>query len=113
MTATLALYEMTSVYPELPQDMLATPALEFVAAWRDGAIADAIAAAEDLRLLRMIWSAKPTMVHPSHVAALADEFARVVGATSTNGDALAELISARELCIRVGASGDWIVSIGP
>ena len=113
MTASIALYEMTSAYPDLPQDMLAVPAVELDAAWQDGAVMSIIALTEELRLLRMIWSARPTMVHPTHVAALAREFGSVMQREGISDDARAELERGETLCAHAASNGDWIVSIGP
>ena len=112
MTGALALYEMSSPYPELAPAMLTTPALELRAAWIATSVWEAISAG-NVPLLTMVWSAKPTMVHPSHVAALGDEIGRLIAAQGIDAEARTELASAQELCVRAGSAGHWIVSIGP
>jgi hypothetical protein len=69
---------------------------------------------EDMPLLQKVWGVKPTMVHPTHVAALAEEIGRVLERTTDlPDDAVSDMKGAQALCERAAAAGQWLVTIGP
>jgi len=114
MSIGLAFYLITTDYPEYTQEMLQEPAIELVAAWDVNPIWNAIYLTEDMPLLQKVWGVKPTMVHPTHVAALGQEIARVLERTSDlPEDAVGDMKSAQALCERAAAAGQWLVTIGP
>jgi hypothetical protein len=105
---------MTSTYPDYSADMLQSPTLELIASWDVNSIWNTIYLTEDMPLLQKVWGVKPTMVHPTHVAALGDEFRRVLERVSDMApDAAGDIRDAQDLCERTAAAGQWLVTIGP
>lgn len=110
----LAFYVMTSIYPEYSAEMLSEPTLELVASWDANTIWNTIYLTEDMPLLQKVWGVKPTMVHPTHIAELADEFRRVLErATELEPAAADDIRDAQALCERTAVAGQWLVTIGP
>jgi hypothetical protein len=114
MSAGLAFYVITTTYPDYTAEMLQQPAIELTAAWDVNPIWNTIYLTEDMPLLQKVWGVKPTMVHPTHVAALGEEIARVLErATDLPDGAIGEMRGAQALCERTAAAGQWLVTIGP
>ena len=116
MSSGLDLWRMATTYPEMAADALGPADLAMERSWASLQIAAFIDSREDLPVLKLVWSQKPTMVHPTHVAPLAAEL-RIVLAYAASvhapADALAELQAAISLSDDVAARGQWLVTIGP
>ena len=110
----LGFFVMRTPYPEIDPAAVQTATVELLAAWHSNGIWELVVSARDeLPLMSKVWSPKPTMVHPTHVAALADEVTLILDRADTDEAARRELEQVRSLCAEVGGAGGWLVTIGP
>ena len=111
-TYSLAFFRITTEYPQFDASALADSAAEIVVAFRRTDVGEVIFSPGGFETLKLVWTYKPTMVHPQHIALLAEELNAVLE-TLPLIDAVSrkEIESARTLCEDVAAAGQWLVTL--
>lgn len=111
-THALSFYRIATEYPQFDASMLASADVEIAVAFRRTDVGEVIFSPGGFATLKLVWTFRPTMVHPQHIALLASELNAVLEALPLI-DAVSrrEIEAARQLCEETAAAGEWLVTL--
>ncbi len=111
-THALAFYRISTTYPQFEASVLAESAAEIAVAFRRTDVGEVIFSPGGFETLKLVWTFKPTMVHPDHIAVLASELDAVLEALPLiDAVSRGEIETARRLCEETAVAGEWLVTL--
>jgi hypothetical protein len=106
-------FRISRAYPDFTGDDVTTPSASLEAVFAQDGVWIEICDPDRYAIVRMIWSQKPTLVHPTHTAPLADEIGSLMTLTGLSAATRSELEALRTLAGEAAATGDWLITLGP